>query len=282
MATEAVFKSWNGKRAVDYRQVAGIAHDLGTGVNIQIMVFGNMGTDSGTGVATTRDISTGVNEMEGDYLINAQGEDVVAGIRQPKPIDELVQDLPAADAELREICATLEKHYRDVQDVEFTIERGKLWMLQTRDSKRTAQAAVRIATDLADEGLIDMKEAVLRVSPAQVDFFLHPQFDLQAMKQASDDGRLVAIGLNVSPGAAVGQVAFDADLAAEWAKDEGRVVIMVRPETKPDDVHGMLAAEAFSPAAGGVPATPRWWRGSSASPPWWVWWSWRSISISGR
>jgi len=251
MATEAVFKSWNGKRAVDYRQEAGIAHDLGTGVNIQTMVFGNMGTDSGTGVATTRDISTGVNEIEGDYLINAQGEDVVAGIRQPKPIDELVQDLPAADTELREICAKLEKHYRDVQDVEFTVERGKLWMLQTRDSKRTAQAAVRIATDLVDEGLIDMKEAVLRVSPAQVDFFLHPQFDLQAMKQASDDGRLVAIGLNVSPGAAVGQVAFDADLAAEWAKDEGRAVIMVRPETKPDDVHGMLAAEGILTSRGG-------------------------------
>jgi pyruvate,orthophosphate dikinase len=251
MATEAVFKSWNGKRAVDYRNAAGIAHDLGTGVNIQTMVFGNMGNDSGTGVATTRDISTGIKEIEGDYLINAQGEDVVAGIRQTKPIQELEQDLPEAFAHLDELCVKLEKHYREVQDVEFTIERGKLWMLQTRDSKRTAQAAVRIAVDLTNEGLIDKKEAVQRVSPAQVDFFLHPQFDLEAKEAAVDARRLLATGLNVSPGAAVGQVAFDADLAAKWAKEDGRKVIMVRPETKPDDVHGMLAAEGILTSRGG-------------------------------
>jgi pyruvate,orthophosphate dikinase len=251
MSTEAVFKSWNGKRAVDYRNAAGIAHDLGTGVNIQTMVFGNMGEDSGTGVATTRDISFGIKEIEGDYLINAQGEDVVAGIRQTKPIAEMEHDLPAAFAQLGGICAKLEQHYREVQDVEFTIERGKLWMLQTRDSKRTAQAAVRIAIDMAEEGLINKKEAVMRVSPAQVDFFLHPQFDLQAKEDAIDAGRLLASGLNVSPGAAVGQVAFDADLAAKWAKEEGRQVIMVRPETKPDDVHGMLAAEGILTSRGG-------------------------------
>ena len=251
MSTEAVFKSWNGKRAVDYRNAAGIAHDLGTGVNIQTMVFGNMGEGSGTGVATTRDISIGIKEIEGDYLINAQGEDVVAGTRQTKPIAEMERDLPAAFAQLGGICAKLEQHYREVQDVEFTIERGKLWMLQTRDSKRTAQAAVRIAVDMAEEGLIDKKEAVMRVSPAQVDFFLHPQFDLQAKEDAKDAGRLLASGLNVSPGAAVGQVAFDADLAAKWAKEEGRQVIMVRPETKPDDVHGMLAAEGILTSRGG-------------------------------
>jgi pyruvate,orthophosphate dikinase len=202
-------------------------------------------------VATTRDISTGIKEIEGDYLINAQGEDVVAGIRQTKPIQELEQDLPEAFAHLDEICVKLEKHYREVQDVEFTIERGKLWMLQTRDSKRTAQAAVRIAVDLTNEGLIDKKEAVQRVSPAQVDFFLHPQFDLEAKEAAVDARRLLATGLNVSPGAAVGQVAFDADLAAKWAKEDGRKVIMVRPETKPDDVHGMLAAEGILTSRGG-------------------------------
>jgi pyruvate,orthophosphate dikinase len=161
------------------------------------------------------------------------------------------KDLPAAFAELGEICIKLETHYREVQDVEFTIERGKLWMLQTRDSKRTAQAAVRIAVDLAEEGLIEKKEAVRRVSPAQVDFFLHPQFDLQAKEEAVDAKRLLATGLNVSPGAAVGQVAFDADLAAKWAKEDGRKVIMVRPETKPDDVHGMLAAEGILTSRGG-------------------------------
>lgn len=251
LAIEAVFKSWNGKRAVDYRNAAGIAHDLGTGVVIQTMVFGNMGMDSGTGVSTTRNISTGEDEIEGDYLLNAQGEDVVAGIRITKPIEELKADMPEAYAELASISERLEKHYREVQDVEFTVERSKLWMLQTRDSKRTAQAAVRIAVDLADEGLITREEAVQRISPEQVDFFLHPQFDLEIMEAAAQEGRLLASGLNVSPGAAVGQVALDADKAEAWAKDEGRQVIMVRPETKPDDVHGMLAAQGILTSRGG-------------------------------
>ncbi|GMR09934.1 MAG: pyruvate, phosphate dikinase [Anaerolineae bacterium] len=251
LAIEAVFKSWNGKRAVDYRNAAGIAHDLCTGVSIQTMVFGNMGMDSGTGVSTTRDISTGEDVIEGDYLLNAQGEDVVAGIRITKRIEELKADMPEAYAELESISERLEKHYREVQDVEFTIEHSKLWMLQTRDSKRTAQAAVRIAADLADEGLITREEAVSRISPDQVDFFLHPQFDIEIMKAATREGRMLASGLNVSPGAAVGQVALDADKAEAWAKKEGRQVIMVRPETKPDDVHGMLAAKGILTSRGG-------------------------------
>jgi pyruvate,orthophosphate dikinase len=251
LATEAVFKSWNGKRAVDYRNAAGISHDLGTGVNIQTMVFGNMGSDSGTGVATTRNVSTGEDEIEGDYLLNAQGEDVVAGIRLTSPIEQMKKDMPESYSEFEGILDELEKHYREVQDVEFTVERGKLWMLQTRDSKRTAQAAVRIATDLVEDGLISKDEAVRRITPDQVDFFLHPQFDPTAKEEAADQGRLIATGLNVSPGAAVGQIALDADLAEKWSSEEGRKVIMVRPETKPDDVHGMLAAEGILTSRGG-------------------------------
>jgi pyruvate,orthophosphate dikinase len=247
LATEAVFKSWNGKRAVDYRNAAAIPHDLGTAVNIQTVVFGNMGWDSGTGVATTRNVSTGENEIEGDYLLNAQGEDVVAGIRLTKHIQHLKEDMPHIYAEFADICHKLEQHYREVQDVEFTVERDKLWMLQTRDSKRTAQAAVKIAVDLAEEGLITRQEAVMRVTPDQIDFFLHPQFDREAKKA----GTMVAKGLNVSPGAAVGMVAFDADLAQKWGKEEGKRVIMVRPETKPDDVHGMLAAQGILTSRGG-------------------------------
>ena len=251
LAIEAVFKSWNGKRAVDYRNAAGIPHDLGTGVNIVTMVFGNMGSDSGTGVSTTRNVSTGENLIEGDFLLNAQGEDVVAGIRMTKQIADMKSDLPKAYSELEQISRKLEKHYREVQDIEFTIENGVLWMLQTRDSKRTAQAAVRIACDLVEEGLISRKEAVLRITPDHVDFFLHPQFDPVKMKTATDQGRRLASGLNVSPGAAVGQVALDADRAEAWAKQEGRKVIMVRPETKPDDVHGMLAAQGILTSRGG-------------------------------
>ncbi|MFQ6090234.1 MAG: pyruvate, phosphate dikinase, partial [Candidatus Bipolaricaulia bacterium] len=250
LAIAAVFKSWNGKRAVDYREAAGIPHGLGTAVNIVAMVFGNMGEDSATGVCTTRNISTGEKVLEGDYLFNAQGEDVVAGTRQTKPIAELKEEMPRIYGELEEICRKLEKHYRDVQDVEFTIERGKLWILQTRDSKRTAQAAVRIAVELAEEGLIGRREAVMRVTPEQVDFFLHPQFDPRAKEEAIEAGRMIATGLNVSPGAAVGRVAFDADLAERWGK-EGEKVIMVRPETKPDDVHGMLAAQGILTSRGG-------------------------------
>jgi pyruvate, orthophosphate dikinase len=251
MATEAVFKSWNGKRAVDYRNAAGISHHLGTAVNIVTMVFGNMGDDCATGVAMTRNGSSGEPHLEGDYLTNAQGEDVVAGIRQTKDIREMATEMPGPFAELEGIAAKLEQHYRDMQDVEFTVEKGKLWMLQTRDGKRTAQAAVRIAVDMVEEGLITREQAVGRVTPTQIDFFLHPQFDREAVAQARATGKVIARGLNVSPGAAFGETAFDADIAEQWAKEEGRQVIMVRPETKPDDVHGMLAAQGILTSRGG-------------------------------
>ena len=251
LATEAVFKSWNGKRAVDYRNAAGISHDLGTAVSIQTMVFGNMGNDSATGVALTRNGTNGENKIEGDYLTNAQGEDVVAGIRLTDDISKMKEEMPAAYDEFEQITNKLEKHYRDMQDVEFTIENGKLWMLQTRDGKRTAQAAVRIAVEMVEEGLISREEAVLRVSPEQVDFFLHPQFDQEAIKEAKAAGDMLATGINVSPGAAVGVIAVDADLAEKWAKEEGKDVIMVRPETKPDDVHGMLASQGILTSRGG-------------------------------
>jgi len=247
LATEAVFKSWNGRRAVDYRKAAKIADDLGTAVNICTMVFGNLGEGSATGVAMTRSGATGEPGIEGDFLINAQGEDVVAGIRPTRPIEELRDAMPEAWTEFEAICRKLEAHYREMQDVEFTIERGTLWMLQTRDAKRTAQAAVRIAVDLAKEGLISKEQAVLRVTPEQIDFFLHPQFDPAAVAAAEK----LAGGLNVSPGAAVGRIALDADTAELWAKEEGRPVIMVRPETKPDDVHGMLAAKGIVTSRGG-------------------------------
>ena len=251
MATEAVFKSWNGKRAIDYRNAAKISHNLGTAVNIQTMVFGNMGDDCATGVALTRNGTTGENQIEGDYLINAQGEDVVAGIRLTEDLRKLKEEMPSIYDEFEQISHRLEKHYRDMQDVEFTVEKGKLWMLQTRDGKRTAQSAVRIAIEMAEDGLITREEAVMRVTPEQVDFFLHPQFDHKTTEAAKDTGNLLATGLNVSPGAAFGVVAFDADLAEAWAKKEGKQVIMVRPETKPDDVHGMLAAQGILTSRGG-------------------------------
>ncbi|MDF1597120.1 MAG: pyruvate, phosphate dikinase [Acidimicrobiia bacterium] len=251
LAAEAVFRSWNGKRAFDYRNAAHIAHDLGTGVNIQTMVFGNMGDDSATGVAMSRNATTGEAKLEGDFLVNAQGEDVVAGNRATDPIDHLREVMPSLYEEFAATATKLEQHYREMQDMEFTIERGKLWLLQTRDGKRTAQAAVRIAADQFEEGMITKEEAVMRVHPDQVDFFLHPQFDQESRQQAIDKGDLLAIGLNVSPGAAVGIVAFDADLAETWAKTEGKHVIMVRPETKPDDVHGMLAADGILTSRGG-------------------------------
>jgi len=251
LAVEAVFRSWNGKRAIDYRNAAGIPHDLGTGVNIQTMVFGNMGEDSATGVAMSRNATTGEPHLEGDYLINAQGEDVVAGIRVTKRMDDMATEMPVGYEAFSLIAKKLEKHYREMQDMEFTIERGELWLLQTRDGKRTAQAAVRIAVDMAEEGLISKEEAVTRVTPEQIDFFLHPSFAVEAKKAAKDEGRLLTVGLNVSPGAAVGAVAFDADLAERWAKEDGRDVIMVRPETKPDDVHGMLAANGILTSRGG-------------------------------
>ncbi|CAN2042571.1 Pyruvate, phosphate dikinase [Candidatus Magnetomoraceae bacterium gMMP-15] len=250
-ATDAVFKSWNGKRAVDYRNAAGIPHDLGTAVSIVTMVFGNMGDDCATGVAMTRNGSTGEKLIEGDYLTNAQGEDVVAGIRLTKEISELKLEMPEIYKELDQIAKKLEKHYRDMQDIEFTIEKDKLWMLQTRDGKRTAQSAVRIAVDMVEEGLISREEAVIRVRPEHVEFFMHPQFDPEAKNEAEAEGKLLASGLNVSPGGAVGVVALDVDLAESWAKNEGKQVIMVRPETKPDDVHGMLAAQGILTSRGG-------------------------------
>lgn len=251
MATEAVFKSWNGKRAIDYRNAARIPHNLGTAVNIQTMVFGNMGDNSATGVAMTRNATTGEKKIEGDYLINAQGEDVVAGIRATDPVEQIARTMPEIWDQFVEINGKLEQHYREMQDVEFTVERRKLWMLQTRAGKRTAQAAVRIAVEMAEEGLISREEAVMRVTPEQVDFFLHPQFETSSKRAAKSEGRFLASGLNVSPGAAVGMVAYSADLAESWARKEGRKVIMVRPETKPDDVHGMLAAEGILTSRGG-------------------------------
>lgn len=246
LATEAVFNSWRSKRAHDYRVAAKIPHDLGTAVNIVAMVFGNMGDDCGTGVAMSRDATTGENRLEGDYLINAQGEDVVAGTRVTKPIAELAKEMPEVAAEFADIAKQLENHYRDMQDMEFTVERGKLWLLQTRVGKRTAQAAVRIAVEQANEGLITREEAVLRVTPDQIDFFLHPQFASEAI----DATPPLTSGLNVSPGAARGVIAFDPDLAERWSQ-EGRDVVLVRQETKPDDVHGMLAANGILTSSGG-------------------------------
>jgi len=252
LATEAVFKSWNGKRAVDYRRATDIPDDLGTAVNIVTMVFGNMGDDSGTGVAFTRDPSTGEDKMMGDYLLNAQGEDVVAGIRNAEPIAKMKSEMPEVYDQFMDITDRLEQHYREMQDVEFTIERGKLWMLQTRNGKRTAKAAVKIAVDMANEGVISKDEAVLRVEPGQVDTLLHPQFEDAAKKDAENSGTSFAKGVNASPGAAVGQVYFDADTAEKMAKESKQEVIMVRPFTKPDDVHGMIAAQGVLTSEGGA------------------------------
>ena len=252
LATEAVFGSWNGKRAVDYRRATNIPDDLGTAVSIVTMVFGNMGDDSGTGVAFTRNPSTGEKKMFGEYLLNAQGEDVVAGIRNTEKIENLGKQLPDAYHTFMDITARLEKHYKDMQDVEFTIERGKLWMLQTRSGKRTAQAAIKIAVDMANEKLIGREEAILRVTPDQVDTLLHPQYNADTLKAAKAAGKLYASGVNASPGAAVGQVYFDADLAEKKGKEEKQDVIMVRPFTKPDDVHGMLAAKGILTSEGGA------------------------------
>jgi len=251
LATEAVFKSWNGKRAIDYRNAARIAHDLGTGVNIQTMVFGNM-ENSGTGVAFTRNPSTGENVVWGEYLMNAQGEDVVAGIRNAADVAEMVNELPEAYADFMAVCEKLELHYKEMQDVEFTIENGKLWMLQTRDGKRTAKAAVSIAVDMANEGLITKEEAIMRVQPEQVDTLLHPQFVNEAKVAAQEAGKFLVSGVNASPGAAVGRAYFDADKTESKAKDDGQDVIMVRPFTKPDDVHGMLASKGILTTEGGA------------------------------
>jgi pyruvate,orthophosphate dikinase len=247
LAIKAVFASWFGKRANDYRNSQKIPHDLGTAVNVVTMVFGNMGDDSGTGVAFTRDPNTGEKVLYGEYLVNAQGEDVVAGIRTPSPIAALAQDMPKAYAEFKTIADKLEKHYKDVQDLEFTIERGRLYMLQTRSAKRTAAAAMRIAIDMVKENLITQEEALSRIEPAQVDQLMRDQFDPEARKAA----KRMAKGLNASPGAAVGKAVFHADVAAAWAA-KGEKVILIREETSPDDFHGMAVAQGILTAKGGA------------------------------
>jgi pyruvate,orthophosphate dikinase len=244
-AIEAVFRSWNGRRARDYRRMEKIPDDLGTAVNVQTMVFGNKGEDSGTGVAFTRNPATGERAPYGDFLTNAQGEDVVAGIRVTEPLDSMGSQFPECHTQLLENMAKLENHYRDMCDIEFTIEQGKLYMLQTRVGKRTAAAALRMAAEMVEEGLIEPKEAVLRVQPAQLDQLLHPQFDPKA------EFKSIAKGLNASPGAAVGAVYFTADDAEEHAQ-AGEKVILVRPETSPDDLHGMIAAEGILTSRGGL------------------------------
>jgi pyruvate,orthophosphate dikinase len=245
VAIAAVFNSWMGRRAVDYRRINRIPDTLGTAVNVQAMVFGNMGEGSGTGVAFTRDPATGKKELYGEYLLNAQGEDVVAGTRTPHPIAQLKKELPKVYEEFASIAQLLENHYRDMQDVEFTIERGKLWMLQTRTAKRTGAAAVRIAVDMFHEKLIDKAIAVQRVTPEQLDQLLHPTVDPKT------EATVLATGLPASPGAAQGQVIFSPDEAEELAR-EGKKVVLVRQETSPDDFHGMVAAQAIVTARGGM------------------------------
>ena len=248
MAIEAVFRSWNNERAVIYREREKIPHDLGTACNVQAMVFGNMGDDSGTGVAFTRDPATGEKVLYGEFLPNAQGEDVVAGIRTPLPLSALRERMPEVYQEFLEIADRLERHYRDMMDLEFTIERGKLWMLQCRVGKRTGRAAVKIAVDMVQEGLIGRDEAVLRVSPSHLDQVLHPHLDEQAL--ATGEYPLIAQGLGASPGAASGRAIFDSRRAIERGKTEP--VILVRPETNPDDVGGMLASKGILTARGGM------------------------------
>jgi pyruvate,orthophosphate dikinase len=246
-AIKAVFRSWNNPRAVYYRRMNDIPGDWGTAVNVQAMVFGNMGDDSGTGVAFTRDPSTGENKLYGEYLMNAQGEDVVAGIRTPNPISTMDASMPDVYKQFVDIAQKLENHYRDMQDMEFTIERGKLYMLQTRNGKRTAAAALKIAVDLVNEGLINEEEAVLKVDPRQLDTLLHPNFDTKAIKEAKP----FATGLPASPGAGAGQIYFTAHDAAAAAK-AGQNVILVREETTPEDIEGMDLSKAILTARGGM------------------------------
>ncbi len=247
LAIKAVFASWFGRRARDYRESQKIAHDLGTAVNVVTMVFGNMGDDSGTGVAFTRDPNTGESSLYGEYLTNAQGEDVVAGVRTAPKIAQMETEMPEVYAEFKRIGQQLERHYRDVQDLEFTIERGKLYMLQTRSAKRTAAAAVKIAIDMVNEGVITKEEAVGRIEPAQVDQLLRAQFEPNARQAATR----IAKGLNASPGAAVGQAVFTADDAVEWV-GRGEKVVLIREETAPDDFHGMAVAQGILTARGGA------------------------------
>ena len=245
LSINSVFDSWNNQRAIVYRRLNKIPDHLGTAVNIQMMVFGNMGDDSGTGVAFTRNPSTGEAVLYGEYLINAQGEDVVAGIRTPKPILTLKDEMPAVYQQFADTCHHLEQHYKDMQDIEFTVERGKLFILQTRTGKRTAQAAIRIAVEMVEEGIIDKKTAILRVDPDQLNQLLHRRLD------DTVERNLLAKGLPASPGAATGEVVFDAD-EAEVLGNEGKKVILVRPETTPDDIHGIVAAQAVVTSRGGM------------------------------
>ena len=246
-AVKAVFRSWDNPRANVYRRMNEIPYDWGTAVNVQAMVFGNSGDNSGTGVAFTRNPATGEKKLFGEYLINAQGEDVVAGVRTPSPIAHLQEQMPDVYQQFADIANRLEKHYKDMQDMEFTIENGKLYMLQTRNGKRTAAAALKIAVDLVDEGMIDEEEAVLRVEPKQLDSLLHPQFDAEAVKKAEVIGK----GLAASPGAACGKVVFTAEDAKEW-HERGEKVVLVRLETSPEDIEGMQVAEGILTVRGGM------------------------------
>ncbi|HBN28334.1 MAG TPA: pyruvate, phosphate dikinase, partial [Clostridiaceae bacterium] len=246
-SVKAVFRSWNNQRAIVYRRLNDIPGDWGTAVNVQQMVFGNMGETSGTGVAFTRNPATGEKKIFGEYLINAQGEDVVAGIRTPQPITKLQQDLPECYKEFMKIAQTLENHYKDMQDMEFTIQQGKLYFLQTRNGKRTANAALKVAVDMVNEGLITKEEALLKVEPKQLDQLLHPAFDEKEMKTA----KVIAKGLPASPGAAYGKVYFTAeDVKAH--KEKGEKVVLVRGETSPEDIEGMVAAEGILTVRGGM------------------------------
>ena len=245
MAVNAVFDSWNNERAIIYRRIHNIPDDLGTAVNVQTMVFGNMGDDSGTGVAFTRDPATGEKKVMGEFLLNAQGEDVVAGIRTPRPVEELKEVMPEVHEQLMRACETLERHYKDMQDIEFTIQNGVLFLLQTRTGKRTGAAAIKIAVDMVREGLIDKETALLRVDPMSLDQVLHPMIDPNA------EVEVIAKGLPASPGAAVGRVVFDAKTAEEWAA-EGEEVLLVRPETSPEDIGGMHAAQGILTSRGGM------------------------------
>nr|WP_246542972.1 pyruvate, phosphate dikinase [Fusibacter paucivorans] len=247
MAIEAVFNSWNNDRAIIYRNYNEIPHDLGTAVNVQSMVFGNMGNTSGTGVAFTRNPSTGEARLFGEFLMNAQGEDVVAGIRTPQKIDELKDVMPNVYEEFINVSNTLEAHYRDMQDIEFTVERGKLYMLQTRTGKRTAFAALKVAVDMEEEGVISKEEALMRISPQQLDQLLHPTFNEQSLKAAE----LLAKGLPASPGAACGQVVFHSEDVIKY-KDKGLKTILVRTETSPEDIEGMVGAEGILTSRGGM------------------------------
>ena len=246
-AIGAVFGSWNNDRAIAYRELYQIPHDWGTAVNVQAMVFGNLGDDCATGVAFTRDPATGDKRFYGEFLVNAQGEDVVAGIRTPRPIAELCQAMPKAASELQKVCKLLEKHYREMQDIEFTIEKGRLWMLQTRAAKRTGFAAVRIAVDMVEERIISKKEALLRIEPDQLNQLLRPVFDQKGKEKA----HLLGKGLPAGPGAATGRVVFDAEDAVEWKK-RGERVVLCRIETSPDDIRGMDAAQGILTARGGM------------------------------